>query len=198
MRKPITKICENCFYKFQCYRKEGVFCSSRCSGIKIAEKRIRITLPEKFCLTLNECNSSNECWIWPKGKDRKGYGQFRYGKKGAYKAHRVSYLIFNGEIPPAMFVCHTCDNPPCVNPEHLFTGTPRDNTRDMIKKGRDKLSSLVHKNERLAAKLTIEEVLEIRRKHLNEKIPLSKLAKIYNVTHNNIWCIIKRMTWKDI
>lgn len=86
-------------------------------------------------------DESTGCWVWNACKDTKGYGLFQMGQRptGSYKAsaaHRVSWQIHKGEIPKGMNVLHKCDNPPCVNPDHLFLGTQQDNTNDMIKKGR--------------------------------------------------------------
>ena len=83
------------------------------------------------------------CWEWIGARDRHGYGRYycrlKYksiGKKNHTLAHRFSWEHFKGQIPLNLFVCHKCDNPPCVNPEHLFLGTTQDNTRDCINKGR--------------------------------------------------------------
>lgn len=77
----------------------------------------------------------DECWLWFGSKDPDGYGNFKIDGKQT-RANRISYLIHKGDFDPALYVLHTCDNPPCVNPNHLFLGTKQDNTEDMKSKGR--------------------------------------------------------------
>jgi hypothetical protein len=77
-----------------------------------------------------------ECWEWIGKRDKYGYGFLRIGKIRSFQAHRISYLMFYKIQPGNLFVCHSCDNPPCVNPSHLWLGTAKDNSRDMVSKGR--------------------------------------------------------------
>jgi hypothetical protein len=78
----------------------------------------------------------DECWVWEGGlAGRKGYGVISYKGKNV-RAHRLAWELANGPIPNGLFVCHHCDNPPCVNPNHLFLGTATDNAQDMCQKGR--------------------------------------------------------------
>jgi len=79
---------------------------------------------------------TDDCWLWTACRTTHGYGQFRPERSRGAQAHRVAWELTNGPIPAGMLVLHRCDNPPCVNPAHLFLGTQSDNMRDMYAKGR--------------------------------------------------------------
>ena len=77
-----------------------------------------------------------QCWEWDAARDSAGYGVLNIGHSVTERAHVVSFILHNGKRPAGMMVLHHCDNPPCVRPDHLYGGTAKDNTRDMIKRGR--------------------------------------------------------------
>lgn len=83
--------------------------------------------------------SASGCWIWTGHIEQNGYGRISYkGQRGKW-VHRMSFAAFKGQIPDGINVCHKCDNPPCVNPDHLFLGNDSENAKDMMRKNRHPL-----------------------------------------------------------
>lgn len=129
------------------------------------------------------------CWLWGGNLHRQGYGRI-FG----YYAHRLSYHIHNGEIPHGMHVLHRCDNPCCVNPDHLWLGTHADNMRDKFLKGRAP-SVHIYSEDRWNAKLTIKDILSIKAKYLFGMLQ-KDIAAQYNVSRATICLIINNKTWQ--
>jgi transcription initiation factor TFIIIB Brf1 subunit/transcription initiation factor TFIIB len=124
-----------------------------------------------------------------------GYGKLRADKKWS-TAHRRSYEMRYGPVPDGMFVCHRCDNPSCVRPEHLFAGTPAQNTRDMHQKGRAALQGAPGE-QNSHHKLTDEQVIAIRRRfHQGELI--RHLAAEHALNVSSISNIVNGRTWKHL
>jgi len=130
------------------------------------------------------------CWEWLASKNKKGYGYVGIGEKRMVKAHRFAWAYPDYVIPDGLHVLHSCDNPSCCNPKHLFLGTQMDNIKDMISKKRDHFLT--------GLKLTSKEVLEIRSRYKVGGVSQSALAKEFKVSHSNISFIIHRKTWKDL
>lgn len=133
------------------------------------------------------------CWIWT-GKESSGYGMYN-----KYLAHRMSYELFIGEIPDGMCVCHKCDIPLCVNPNHLFIGSHKENMKDMEIKGRKWAKPVFRKNdgEPASAKLTKDKVNEIR-SLLSLGKTQQEIALIFGVTQGCIGFIKRGKTWAHV
>lgn len=149
---------------------------------------------ERFWSKVEKTSHVNGCWIWNGCRNKEGYGRFHFKMK-RQGAHRISFLFKNGHIPSQMLVCHSCDNPSCVNPNHLWLGTDQQNMNDRGLKGRNKVG--IGERQHLA-KLNAALVMEIRDKFIPKKMGAKKLSQFYNVSHHAIWCILKRKTWKHI
>lgn len=140
---------------------------------------------------------TDDCWIWQASCYENGYGAFRIGNFQK-KAHRVSWELTNGKIPDKMQINHTCDNKLCVNPEHLYIGTQKQNREDSVNRGRTatgkKNGMYTHPETRQSGeknfncKITDLERKEIKNKY--EKGMGNALAKQYGITRQSIWQII--------
>lgn len=154
---------------------------------------IRVQDQARFWSKVNVSNDSS-CWQWTASKNSAGYGTFCYmidEKWTIVNAHRLAFMIANGQIPPRLHVCHTCDNRLCCNPRHLFCGTRSENMHDAQSKGRIPKGE-THWN----ANLTEKQVLKIRQLRRDGK-PLKEIASIFGLTTQKVWTII-HITWKHL
>lgn len=131
------------------------------------------------------------CWVWMGSTQVRGYGELISNKR-KHLAHRASYEAFVGKIPKGMYVCHACDNMACVNPNHLFLGTQKQNLQDMANKGR---STRGVKNP--MAKLTEEQVKEIKQEFAVGKTDV-ELSMQFNISRSTIYGIRNRRLWSYI
>lgn len=163
-----------------------------------------VPLVERFW---SKVQKSDGCWEWTANRTRFGHGLiWRDGTTDG--AHRVSWEIANDQpVPPGMFVCHHCDNPPCVRPDHLFIGTPKDNTVDAARKGRmargDRHSSRTHpervvRGERAKQHKIPEADIPGIRAAVAAGADQLAIASKYGVTRQAIWNIANRKTWKHV
>ena len=141
----------------------------------------------------NLVDKTDTCWLWKGTTYRFGYGHFRRkinGKWVMYKAHRYSYEQHKGEIPEGLIIRHSCDNPKCVNPNHLSVGTHKENHDDMLKRGRQ---SFGINPEHLNHQKLVKEIREYKMKHPETSgVELSRIfktspAQISRIINNKIW-----------
>lgn len=141
---------------------------------------------------MSKVSKTETCWIWNGMTDKQfGYGLFGVRDR-IMKAHKVSWVMHRGNVPAGMFVCHRCDNPRCVNPEHLFIGTPKENTQDALEKNR-----MLKGEKNGQHKLTAAQVLAIRARSAAGETRES-LAAEFDVWSACICKIVKRQRWKHI
>ena len=148
---------------------------------------------QRFINKVDQSAGPQGCWPWIGHRQREGYGLVKRAGR-AVLAHRVSYQIHRGEIPAGMIVMHSCDNPCCVNPNHLVLGTNADNSRDCISKKRQ-----AYGEKNGVAKLTESQVQEIRQGY--NKLAgrtLQYLAQQYGVCHSQIWNIVRGRNWRHV
>lgn len=190
----LSKICPHCSKSYKTYRVDAKYCSLNCVAKAKAERTG--TLGER--LKKYSLAKDTGCIEWTGNRMRKGYGilKFRYhplaNEYGNVLVHRAAYFEAHGEIPKGLFVCHKCDNPPCINPDHLFLGTHQDNDQDKINKGRHPKGSNTYN-----AKLNEEQVSIIKRRYLDgeKQVPL---AKEFGVPRSTIDNLVRGKTWKHI
>jgi hypothetical protein len=167
-------------------------------GIKIANRqgwgghmrKCPVTAIDLFWLRVDK-SASNGCWHWTGAITSDGYGSIRI-KRVHVQPHRLSYELSKGPIPSGLHVLHTCDNPRCVNPEHLFLGTHRDNMADRVRKGRVANG---------CNKVTAEQALSIMREYKRSNLCRSnaqELARKYGITSNSITAIVFGRSWKHL
>jgi hypothetical protein len=143
-------------------------------------------------------DKTDDCWNWQATKTNFGHGRFETFKNrqifNSRLAHRIAYWLIYGEYDTSLNVCHKCDNPLCVNPNHLFLGTRSDNMKDCSDKGR--LTSKKAKGENSGrAKLTWEQVREIRELHSKGGVSQRQLGRMFRVDNKTIQAIIQNRTW---
>lgn len=144
-------------------------------------------------------NPMTGCWEWI-GTKRNGYGRTMAGSRtdGTRKsvsAHRLSYQLFKGDIPPGHEICHKCDNPCCINPDHLFSGTRQDNVDDREQKGRGNQPRGEHNGK---AKLTASAVYAARVERLVNGTSYQAIADRYGVAKRTIMDAIKGVHWQHV
>ncbi len=144
--------------------------------------------------------SPDECWPWTGASGKHGlHGKFSVYHGPLLGASRVSFFLATGTDPEVQFVCHKCDNPPCVNPSHLWLGGYSENAKDAVAKGRWN-SHPPHLCGEQVGTSTFKEsqVVDIRRRHAAGEASYTALAKEFGVTKSAIAFVVRRRSWKHV
>lgn len=135
---------------------------------------------------------SEGCWNWKAGLISSGYGSAYSPTLGPQAAHRLAWILTNGEIPDGMYVLHKCDNKKCVNPDHLYLGTQKKNLQDAKDRG------LTNTGEKHWNTSITESEVKLMRSLYKSGTPIKMIADIFNITYKNTWQILKFKRWKHL
>jgi hypothetical protein len=156
----------------------------------------------RFWAKVKKTENTDDCWEWQAGRTGpNSYGKFRYQGK-VYDAHRFVYEMLNGPINDSkLFVCHKCNNRGCVNPNHLYLGTSKDNVADMWKAGNAydlKNARKVRGSENGQTNLTEDFVIQLRDDYKAGRIKYAAARNKYGIAKTTFYRIVRRENWKHI
>ena len=154
------------------------------------------TTEEAIANFWSKVQRTDKCWLWLGHKTDRGYGDC-YFKGKLWKAHRLAWVLSGRTIPEGKKVLHHCDNPPCVNPRYLWTGTQQDNMDDCRERGRIRLHQVAYIKRDCSVKLTPTKVRQIRKQHASG-ITHVALAKIHRVATVTIQKVCLGITWRHV
>lgn len=201
----MVRVCDECGAEFERLasqlRGKAVYCSHACRAAGVGKRNTR-DVAERFWSKVDR-SSDEGCWPWTAGASAEGYGMFRTGGQHGLitTANRMAYILTHGPLPDDEDVCHSCDNPPCCRPSHLFRGTRAVNMQDAFRKGRSRglLVPGEFRGERQGqSKLTDDAVREIRRRYAAGGVRQSDLAAEFGVSKSLISYVVSGKGWKHV
>ena len=194
--KPDTRTCTRCRETFPAtaayFNRDRTARDGLCSRCKRCSNLPALTIRQRFERRVTRDEASG-CHTFPELPGVR-YGRFRHGGTPQL-AHRVAWQLYRGPIPNGLMVCHTCDNTACVNPDHLWLGTQRDNLRDAVRKGRNYVPVL-RGEDAASARLSNADASAIRQRYAIGETQ-TELAAAFNVSQSTVWRVVHRMTFKE-
>ena len=201
-------ICQHCNSNFKSQNRNSKqkFCSRECFEQSIRKNYLARRIQEFWTYV----DKSGDCWLWTGGLSH-GYGRISFDCKDV-RAHRFSWIIHFGDIQPGLYVCHKCDNPRCVRPDHLFLGTASDNMRDCANKGRlnsqqgpwfpgprspEQVARWLRGEKSPRSKVTETDVRQIRALYAKGR-SFSDIAARFGISSTTVGHIVHRRTWRHV
>jgi hypothetical protein len=195
MKTDIDCECKKCGHKWKSRTKSPL----HCPNVKCQCFYWKDGIPRKSGRKLNSVTTfqrlidkSGDCWVWKGSVNHANYGMYKFNGKFRL-AHRLSYEIHIGSIPSGMLVCHKCDNPSCVNPDHLFLGTQKDNINDCVAKGRNAIG-----NKNWNTKLDEEKVLMIRGSDFSKLGSKAEMARSLGISQTALNYVLSGRNWAHV
>jgi hypothetical protein len=151
----------------------------------------------------SKVDRSGDCWLWLASRRPNGYGTY-YVDRVPMLAHRIAWELTYGSIPQGLFVCHSCDTPACVRPDHLLLGSARANLLDARRKGRAPVATprpktgLLRGEQNPAARLTVNSLVEIRRRVAVGTEPYATIAAAFGVSRSLVYQLAHRKVWRHV
>jgi len=180
-------ICKQCGESFKPNRGRRHYCSRACYRAAMLEERGK-RLTERFWSKVDK-RGPDECWEWKPTLNTDRYCTFSIQGR-SYKAHRIAYQLAIGDIPSGLCVCHSCDNPVCVNPAHLWLGTHAENMADMMRKGRQKTW-----DKDPNTKLTPDDVRAIHRSYRRGLVSMREVGERFGIAARTVSNILSGHEW---
>jgi hypothetical protein len=171
---------------------------ARGKDLQPRKRRPCLPIAERLARFTDKSGGPDACWPWTGGTVGNGYGVMASAHR-ATTAHRVAYALHVGPIPAGLWVLHRCDNPRCVNPAHLFVGTPHENVVDMLRKGRGRAGTRtpLRGEANPSSKLTAAQVLEIRAQH-GQGASYPVLAARFGCSYSTVEKVCARRLWAHL
>lgn len=189
--RALIQICPKCQTQFKTWRPQNIFCSDNCLSKRTSEERFWEKVDKNGPIP-GRYPELGPCWIWT-AANSKGYGAIRDGNRN-YVATHLSWKIHHGAVPDGKILLHKCDNPPCVNPDHLIPGTHRENVHDCMTKGRFKARGELNGQTRL----NNDQVIAMRLLYIQNYFGYFRIARLFNISQACAYRIVNSVDWNHL